>query len=70
MTDIACTSLADHLAERRKNGLVDIKFYVHDEGSATPDKVCAEAGRVFDAIKSGSVEVLTITDKGPMPAQA
>ena len=49
MTDTACRPLADHLAERRAEGLVDIKFYVHASTGATVEKACAEAQTLFAA---------------------
>ena len=49
MTPIACKSLADHLAERRADGLVDIKFYVHASTGATVEEACAEAQTLFAA---------------------
>lgn len=49
MTDTACTPLTDHLAERRADGLVDIKFYVHNTTGATVEKACAEAQTLFAA---------------------
>jgi hypothetical protein len=49
MTVTACKPLADHLAERRAEGLVDIKFYVHASTGATVEKACAEAQTLFAA---------------------
>jgi len=49
MTDTACKPLADHLGERRAQGLVDIKFYVHNATGATVEKACAEAQTLFAA---------------------
>jgi hypothetical protein len=45
----ACKPLADHLDERRAEGLVDIKFYVHNATGATVEKACAEAQTLFAA---------------------
>lgn len=70
MIESACTSLANHIAERRDNGLVDIKFYIHSDGIPTPEKVCAEAAMIFDAIKAGAVEPLILADKGLAAALA
>ena len=49
MTDIACKPLADYLDERRAEGLVDIKFYVHASTGATVEKARAEAQTLFAA---------------------
>jgi len=70
MTDLACKSLADHLAERKANGLVDIKFYIHNGSAATTQKVCAEAEALFEAIDCGAIEAFQLTDKGIVVAQA
>lgn len=70
MTEAACKPLADHLAERKSNGLVDIKFYVHNSGDASVKKVCAEATAVFEAIGRGRTEPFKFGDRHPMPAEA
>ena len=49
MTVTACKPLADYLAERRADGLVDIKFYVHASTGATVEKASAEAQTLFAA---------------------
>jgi hypothetical protein len=49
MTATACKPLADYLAERRADGLVDIKFYVRASTGATVKKACAEAQTLFAA---------------------
>ena len=52
MIDTACKPLAEHFAERRAEGLVDIKFYVHASTGATVEKACAEAQTLFAARES------------------
>jgi hypothetical protein len=69
MTD-ACKPLSDHLAEKRANGLVDIKFYVHNHSEASVALVCAEAVALFDAVKDGAAEDFEFSDKRPMAAAA
>ena len=52
MIDTPCRPLADHLAERRAEGLVDIKFYVHNTTGASVESACAEAQTLFAARES------------------
>ncbi len=68
MTDIVCKPLADHLTARKNNGLVDIKFYVHAESTASIPKVCAEAAALFDEIEAGKVEPFVFKDAPAMAA--
>ncbi len=63
MTDAACKPLADQLVDRRAQGLVDIKYYIHNVSSATPAKLCDEAESVFDAIDKGAIEPFTLSDR-------
>ena len=67
MTDHACASLADRLATRKANGLVDIKFYIHDASAASGLKVCAEAEAILEAIDSGAVEEFRFNDGRDQP---
>ncbi len=62
MADHTCKSLTEHLAALRSDGLVDIKFYLHSIGLASPEQVCAEAEAFFDAIDTGAVADLHFTD--------
>jgi hypothetical protein len=55
MIDTACKPLADYFAERRAEGLVDIKFYVHASTGATVEKACAEAQTLFAARESAQL---------------
>jgi hypothetical protein len=61
MIDTACRPLADHLAERKAQGLVDIKFYVHNASEASVSSACAEAETLFAA--RDSAEPFTFNDR-------
>lgn len=63
MTDTACKPLADHLSARKANGLVDIKFYVHNADQATVEKACAEAAKLFEAIERGEGKPFKFDDR-------
>lgn len=70
MTTTACKSLADHLARKREKGLVDIKFFVHNQGEASLAKSGAEALALFGAIEAGEVEDFSFNDRHLMGARA
>lgn len=70
MNDTECQSLTDRLARKRDNGLVDIKFFVHNQGEATVAKACAEADALFQAIENGAVEDFSFNDRRLMEAKA
>jgi hypothetical protein len=53
----ACKPLADHFAERQADGLVDIKFYVHNTTGVSVEKACAEAQTLFAARDSAETFV-------------
>jgi hypothetical protein len=65
MSDLACNTLAEHIAERVDGGLVDIKFYLHDAGAVSGAEICAEAQTLFAAIKAGAVEDFEFGDRHP-----
>ena len=70
MTDPTCQPLSDHLAERKANGLVDIKFFLKDEANPTVHSACAEAGALFDAIERGRVKPFEFRDRPAMVGAA
>lgn len=55
MNEVVCKTLADHLEQKRAEGLVDIKFYLANTDEAAFDKVCGEVLALYDALeKKGS----------------
>ena len=64
MTATDCKTLKEHYDRDRSNGLLDVKFYIHQGRVATPAKLCVEALRLEDAVQSGNSRRVQFTGEG------
>jgi hypothetical protein len=57
-----CDALSQRFDQKRKEGLLDVKFFVRHHDEATHEAVCREANRLYDAVDAGEAEVLDFKD--------
>jgi hypothetical protein len=48
--------------EKRKKGLVDLKFYAVNTSELTPEAFCEQANAIDDALARGDVEAFSFDD--------
>jgi hypothetical protein len=57
-----CDRLSQRFAQKRAEGLVDVKFFVRNHDEATVESVCREVNRLYDAVELGEAEDLDFKD--------
>ncbi len=57
-----CQELADIFANKRANGLVDIKFLVENAQTTSLDEVCEELVELYNAVDAKAYKVLRFGD--------
>ncbi len=66
MNTTECQKLVANYAEKRKNGLLDVKFFLLNTDEALKEELCAEVNRLDDALDRGDYVELIFHDKHPV----
>lgn len=56
-------TLAARYEELVKEGLVDVKYFLSNDGEATTEQVCREVNAMYAAIERGNFEPLDFGDR-------
>ena len=59
-----CDALSERFTQKRKDGLVDVKFFVASN-QATKESVCRELTRLYAAVDRGESRPLVFKDSTP-----
>lgn len=62
MNDVACKTLADRFEDKRRAGLVDVKFLLRNSEEASIEEVCEEVSNFYAAIDNGQAKPLDFGD--------
>lgn len=62
MNNVACKTLADRFEDKRRAGLIDVKFLLRNSQEASVEEVCGEVSAFYAAIDQGKVKDLDFGD--------
>lgn len=62
MNEVACTTLAGRFEDKRRAGLIDVKFLLRNSQEASAEEVCAEVEAFYCAVDAGKVKNLDFGD--------
>ncbi|MEW6598111.1 MAG: hypothetical protein AB1429_11530 [Pseudomonadota bacterium] len=63
MQNSECAKLAARYEDKRAEGLLDVKFFLHTTDKVLSEEVCAEVNRLDAAIADGAYVPLVFDDR-------